>query len=84
MKVSDLKEMLKEMKDDDDVFVLLFDKESFDFDPDDEMWLPPEKWAMLVAELEEVSFDSLRSDIFDAVVEYGELKEDDETETPTA
>jgi hypothetical protein len=84
MKVSDLKEMLKEMKDDDDVFVLLFDKESFDFDPDDEMWLPPEKWATLVAELEEVSFDSLRSDIFDAVVEYGELKEDDETETPTA
>lgn len=84
MKVSDLKEMLKEMKDDDDVFVLLFDKESFDFDPDDEMWLPAEKWAMLVAELEEVSFDSLRSDIFDAVVEYGELKEDDETETPTA
>jgi len=84
MKISELKEMLKEMKDDDDVFVLLFDKESFDFDPDDEMWLPAEKWAMLVAELEEVSFDSLRSDIFDAVVEYGELKEDDETETPTA
>jgi hypothetical protein len=84
MKISELKEMLKEMKDDDDVFVLLFDKESFDFDPDDEMWLPAEKWAMIVAELEEVSFDSLRSDIFDAVVEYGELKEDDETETPTA
>jgi hypothetical protein len=84
MKVSELKEMLKEMKDDDDVFVLLFDKESFDFDPDDEMWLPAEKWATIVAELEEVSFDSLRSDIFDAVVEYGELKEDDETETPTA
>jgi hypothetical protein len=84
MKISELKEMLKEMKDDDDVFILLFDKESFDFDPDDEMWLPAEKWAMIVAELEEVSFDSLRSEIFDAVVEYGELKEDDETETPTA
>jgi hypothetical protein len=78
MKVSELKEMLKEMKDDDDVFVLLFDKESFDFDPDDEMWLPREKWAQLVSELEEVSFDSLRSDIFDAVVEYGELKESEE------
>ena len=84
MKISELKEMLKEMKDDDDVFVLMFDKESFDFDPDDDMWLPAEKWAMLVAELENVSFDSLRNEVFDAVLEYGELKEDDETETPTA
>jgi len=87
MKVSELKEMLSEMKDDDDIFVLLFDKESFDFDPDDEMWLPPEKWAMLVAELEEIPFASLRTDIFDAVVEYAEINPkwiDDETEAPTA
>ncbi len=41
MKVSELKEILNQMKDEDDIYVLLFDKESFDFDPDDEMWLPP-------------------------------------------
>jgi len=81
MKVSELKEILNQMKDEDDIYVLLFDKESFDFDPDDEMWLPPEKWAMLVAELEQIPFSSLRSDIFDAVLEYGELKDDDETAT---
>jgi len=80
MKISELKEIIKEMKDDEDVFVLLFDKESFDFDPDDEMWLPPEKWAMIVAELEQVPFEGLRGEIFDAVVEYGEMKEDDTTD----
>jgi len=80
MKISELKEMLKEMKDDDDVFVLLFDKESFDFDPDDEMWLPAEKWAMIVSELENVSFDSLRGEVFDTVLEYGVMKDESENE----
>lgn len=73
MKVSELKEILNQMKDDDEIFALIFDKESFDFDPDDEMWLPPEKWAMLVAELEAIPFESLRADVFDAVYEYGEM-----------
>ena len=85
MKVSELKEMLNQLKDDEDIFALVFDKASFDFDEDDEMWLPPEKWAPLVAELEEIPFNSLRSDIFDAVVEYAEMnpkwEEDDETAT---
>lgn len=73
MKVSELKERLSKMKDDDDIFVLLYDKESFDFDPDDEMWLPPEKWAILVAELEDIPFANLWGDIHDAVVEYAEI-----------
>lgn len=73
MKVSQLKKTLSEMNDDDDIFVLLYDKARFDFDPDDEMWLPPEKWAMLVGEMEAMPFASLWEDMHDAVVEYAEI-----------
>lgn len=87
MKVSQLKQMLSEMNDDDDIFVLLYDKGRFDYDADDEMWLPPEKWAMIVAEYEAMPFASLWEDIHDAVVEYSEINpnwNEDETETTTA
>jgi len=72
MKVSRLKEILSEMQNDDDVFVLLYEKSMFDFDSTDEVWLSPENWAKLVGELEEVPFESLWSDICDAVNEYAE------------
>lgn len=73
MKVSELRERLSKMKDDDEIFVLMYEKGEFDFPEDDEMWLPPEKWAILVAELEDIPFANLWSDIHDAVVEYAEI-----------
>lgn len=73
MKVSELKESLSKMEDNDEIFVLMYEKGEFDFPDDDEMWLPPDKWATLVAKLEETCFDSLWSDIHDAVVDYAEI-----------
>jgi len=73
VKVSELKERLSRLKDDDDVFVLMYEKGSFDFDPDDELWLPPEKWAQLVWELEEIPFANLWEDVHSAVLDYAEI-----------
>ena len=33
----------------------------------------PEKWAMLVAELEEIPFNSLWEDVHSAVIDYAEM-----------
>lgn len=73
MKVSELKKMVSEMNDNDDIFVLIYEKSEFDFDEDDECWLSPEKWALIVSELEQSNAtNSLWADVHCAVVDYCE------------
>lgn len=70
MKVSELKEILNaKFDDDDDVFILLYEKRMFDYPPEDELMLTKEAWAKLVSEFEELPFNSLWEDIMSAVLD---------------
>jgi len=45
--------MLSQMKDDDDICVLLWEKSLYDYDDDDEMVLTAEAWAEICAEFDD-------------------------------
>lgn len=78
MKVSELRSVLDNMSDDEDIFALLYTKEIFDFSEDDDMTLTVDGWAKLVAELDELPFNELWEDIYDGVLDVAVLKDKNE------
>lgn len=78
MKVSELIEALQENNNpDDEILVLWWEKQNFNFPEDDELELTDKAWLKVSKEFDEWgnTSEEVTQWISDAVIEYSELKE---------
>jgi len=73
VKVKQLKELLSNFQDDDDICALVWDKTCYDYDEGDEFVLTHEAWAEICSEFDEMEFVDIADWIADAVVEKSEV-----------
>lgn len=78
MKVSELINTLqKGYKPDDEIMVLWWDKQTFDYDEDDEMYLTNEAWTEICDEFDgwDTAGDEIGQWVHGAVIEKSKFKE---------
>jgi hypothetical protein len=72
MNVADLRKFIEGRDDNEELCVMLFEKSSFDFLPEDELVLTDEGWKKLVAEFESMVFRDVLQWLSDTSIEYAE------------
>lgn len=75
MKVRTLIEALQKMNPEEEICVLLYSKDQFDYDPDDEVELTTEGWDKICHEFDEMPFNDIWESIADAVCGEAQEKE---------
>lgn len=75
MKVRTLMEALQKMNPEDEICVLLYTKEMFDYAPEDEVELTTEAWDKICQDFDEVPFRDIWESIAAAVCDEAQEKE---------
>ena len=80
MTVKEILEYLEGRDENETLCVMLFEKSSFDFLPDDELVLTDEGWQKLVNDFEGMAFPDVLQWLSDTSIDYAEstCEEDDE------
>lgn len=75
MKVRTLIEALQKMNPEEEICVLLYSKDQFDYDPDDEVELTTEGWDKICQDFDEMPFNEIWESIAMAVCDEAQEKE---------
>jgi hypothetical protein len=76
MKVSELTKLLADKNPEEEICVIVWTKEHFDFQEDDDLYLPEESWIQTVKDFENTPsiFSSIDEWLSDTVLDYSVIK----------
>jgi hypothetical protein len=81
MKVNELMKLLSDRNPEEEICALIWTKEHFDFQEDDDLYLPSESWIQTVKDFEGSTsiFSSIDEWLSDTVIDYSVIKGSNES-----
>jgi len=81
MKVNELIKLLSDRNPEEEICALVWTKEHFDFQEDDDLYLPNESWIQTVKDFERATsiFSSIDEWLSDTVIDYSVIKGSNES-----